>query len=60
MPKRSSSPLTGLPPALVERIFAERRRVESEVGDPICGEWTGGTKVCPLAKFHSGLHLGER
>jgi hypothetical protein len=60
MPKRSSNPLAFMPIAAVEGIYAERLRLESLLGYPVCGEPMGGIRVCPLARFHSGRHFGER
>jgi len=58
MPKRSSSDLTSMPQAVVEKIYAERRKIEREKGYPICGELVAGGGICSLSKFHSGRCSG--
>ena len=47
-----------MPQAVVEKIYAERRKIEREKGYPICGELVAGGGICSLSKFHSGRCSG--
>jgi len=57
----SSAGLRYLPELVVAAIYAERARVESDLGHVICGRYLGNRdghpNLCWQSRGHTGIHL---
>ena len=57
----SAAGLRYVPESVVTAVYAERTRVERDLGHVICGRYLGGPdshpNVCWQSRGHAGIHL---